>query len=371
MRCRRDSPECGGGSKGAYAYFHRVKRIGIVAALVLVFLLVAGLLLWPWYRALMAPNTQVASRQAVSLYLRPGATLDDLVSELQQRDLLLREKDFRRAAMLLDFGPEVRPGHYRIAGGLSNPELIRPLRSGHQDPIRLTFGRYRDVQRLSARLAQVMAFDSASMASLLRHPDSLERFGLDEHTVLAAFLPNTYEVWWTNTPGQLLERMLREREQFWNTGSRRAKADSLGLSPLQVAVLASIVEEEQLALPQEWPRIAGLYLNRLRRGMPLEADPTVKFALGDPTLKRLYLKHIDQTADSPYNTYRHAGLPPGPIGTASPAAMDAVLNAENHNYLFLCARADLSGYHAFAATYAEHLRNRSRYTAELNRRGIR
>ncbi len=341
----------------------------------LVFVLfVAGLLVaiaWPWYRAIQAPNTQVPGGEEASLFIRDTTDLETLIADLVDRDLLQREGDFRKAARLMEFGETLRPGHYRIKAGLSNRELIGALRSGRQTPMRLTFNRYRHTDRLSARLASNMQFDSSAMAQLLRNPDSLALLDLDENTVLAAFLPNTYEVWWTTTPMDLLRRMIRERERFWDSGNRRQKAEELGLSPLEVTVIASIVEEEQNALPDEWPRIAGLYLNRVRRGMALEADPTIKFAMGDFSIRRVYLRYIDETADSPYNTYRNRGLPPGPICTPSPRAIDAVLNAESHRFLFMCAKADMSGYHAFAETHQQHIRNRNLYTAELNRRGIR
>jgi UPF0755 protein len=306
----------------------------------------------------------------VSLFVRDTCDLEDLIQLLQDQEILIREADFRRAARLMQFGPAIKPGHYLIRPSLSNRQLITPLRQGHQDPVRLTFTRVRHTDRLAARVAARLSLDSAGLAAYLRHPDSLRQFGLTPQTALGAFLPNTYEFWWNTNQRQFVERMLKERERFWEAQGRREKAGELGLTPEQVTVLASIIEEEQNALPDEWPTIAGLYLNRLERGMPLEADPTIKFALGRFDLKRVYLRYIDETADSPYNTYRNPGLPPGPICSPSPRGIDAVLNAEEHNFLFMCAKADFSGYHAFAVTHNEHIRNRNLYTAALNRRGI-
>ncbi len=347
------------------------RRSRLLVLILLALIAGAFALAWPWYRALESPNTRTPAGEPVSIYLRDTCDFEDLVYLLNKEELILREKDFRRIARLMSYGPAIKPGHYLIRDSLSNRELLIPLRQGHQDPVRVTFTRFRDTDQLAGKLSGRLSFDSAGMASFLRNPDTLARYGLNRQTVLGAFLPNTYEFWWNTGEGEFLRRMLAERQKFWNSGDRLKKASALGLTPEEVTALASIVEEEQNALPDEWPRIAGLYLNRLRIGMPLEADPTIKFAMGRFDLRRVYLSYIEETAASPFNTYRNAGVPPGPICTASPASIDAVLNAESHRYLFMCARADLSGYHAFAISHLDHIRNRNLYTAELNRRGIR
>ncbi len=342
---------------------------GLAALGVFAFLLV--LLGWPWYRALERPNTRTPKGNPVSIFVRDTCDFEDLIVLLREQDLLLREQDFRRVAKLMKYGPAIKPGHYLIRDSISNRELITPLRQGHQDPVRVTFTRLRHTDRLAAKVATKLSLDSAGLADFLRHPDSLLQVDLTRQTALGAFLPNTYEFWWNTNERQFVKRMLRERDRFWQAEGRLEKAGEMGLTPEQVTVLASIVEEEQNALPDEWPTIAGLYLNRLRKGMPLEADPTIKFAMGRFDLKRVYLSYIEETADSPFNTYRNPGLPPGPICTPSPRGIDAVLHAQDHDYLFMCAKADFSGYHAFAVSHNEHIRNRNLYTAALNRRGIR
>lgn len=336
-----------------------------------ILLVAAAIGLYPWYRSMQAVNIRTPDGNPFSVYLRPGDQLEELMAQLKAGNVLLREADFLRAAQLMQYGPELKPGHYLIRDSINNREALIPLRLGQQQPIRLTLSKYRNIGELSGRVAKKLWLDSADLSSWLGNPDSLATVQLTLDNRLAAFLPDTYEFWWLTDSRDFVERMLQERQRFWERNNRLALADSLGLSPDQVAVVASIVVEEQNAIPSEWPRIAGLYLNRIAIGMPLEADPTIKFAMGRFDLQRVLLRYIDETASSPYNTYRNAGLPPGPICTPYPAAIDAVLNAEEHDFLFMCANADFSGYHAFAKTHTEHLRNRSLYTAALNRRNIR
>ena len=193
-----------------------------------------------------------------------------------------------------------------------------------------------------------------------------DSLGFTRETIPALFIPNTYEIYWNVSPERFMARMKQEYNRFW-TEERRKKAEALGLTPVEVSTLASIVEEES-AVADEYPTIAGLYLNRLKAGMPLQADPTVKFAAGDFALQRILDKHL--AIDSPYNTYKYAGLPPGPIRIPSIRAIDAVLNPAHHRYFYMCAKEDFSGRHNFAATLAEHNRNANRYRAELNRRKI-
>ncbi len=326
---------------------------------------------WPWLRAITQSNLETPGNAPVSVYLDADDVLDSLFAKMQAAGARFREADARRVAGLMEYGPRVKPGHYRIAPGQTSREWMVPLRLGRQDPINLTFTKFRTIEALSAHMGERLSFDSTAMANLLSDPTLLAAHGLRPETALAAFLANTYSVWWYTTPEAFLERMLSERERFWNSKGRTARADSLGLSTWEVQTLASIVMEEQAALPVEWPRIAGLYLNRIEEGMRLESDPTIKFALGNFEARRVTFPMIDACADSPWNTYRQDGIPPGPLCTVSPKAVDAVLFAEDHPFLFMCAKADFSGYHAFARTNREHNINRARFIAEQNRRGIR
>lgn len=209
--------------------------------------------------------------------------------------------------------------------------------------------------------------DSATVASALTDSLTCARLGYTPQTIACLFIPNTYEVYWDMTLDQFLARMTKEKDRFWND-ERRQKAKDIGLTPEEVVTLASIVDEET-AKNDEKPIIAGLYMNRLKRGMLLQADPTVKYAVGDFTLQRILYRHLE--VDSPYNTYKYAGLPPGPLRIPSIRAIDGVLNYTHHNYLYMCAKEDLSGRHNFARTLAEHSRNAQRYQSALNRLHIR
>ena len=231
----------------------------------------------------------------------------------------------------------------------------------------LTIPESRTMDRLAVSLSKKLMLDSTMVAILLRDPSYCAKQGYDTATIACLFVPNTYEVYWNTSLDNLLARMKKEHDHFWNA-DRLAKAQAIGLTPNEVCTLASIIDEET-ANNAEKPMIAGMYLNRLKTGMPLQADPTIKFALQDFALKRIY--HNMLTIDSPYNTYQNTGLPPGPIKIASVKGIDAVLNRVNHNYLYMCAKEDFSGTHNFAATYQEHLRNATKYARALNERGIK
>ena len=249
---------------------------------------------------------------------------------------------------------------------MSNLDLVRRLRSGHQEAIRLTFIGVRSREELAKRMDEELMLNGDTLLRLMNDSVWCASMGFNRQTIVAMFIPNTYEVYWNVSPERFMARMKREYKAFWNA-SRQEKAQAAGLSPVEVSVLASIVEEESAAV-DEYPVIAGLYLNRLKAGIPLQADPTVKFAVGDFSLRRILDKHLE--VDSPYNTYKYASLPPGPIRIPSIQALEAVLNYTKHRYLYMCAKEDFSGRHNFAVTLAEHNRNAARYRSELNRRKI-
>lgn len=275
---------------------------------------------------------------------------------------------FRQALRIKALADTVAPGYYRIAPGTENLTIIRRLLYNHQTPYKLVIsGNLRGVERLAALLGQRLMADSAAFAECFNSEETLQRCGLTREELPALFLPNSYEVWWTITPKGFVERMIKEWKTFWNA-ERMAKAEELGLTPVEVSTLASIVCEESNKTA-ELPIIAGVYINRLKRGIKLDADPTVKFAVGDFALRRVLNKHL--AVDSPYNTYKNKGLPPGPITIPSIAGIDAVLNYARHNYLFFCASPAFDGSHRFAATIGEHNRNAEAYRAALNKRGIK
>jgi len=266
-----------------------------------------------------------------------------------------------------DYADKPRTGRYAILPDESTLQVMRKLKNGQQEAVMLTIPESRTMVKLAAALSRKLMLDSVEIAAALIDQEYCNRWGYDTCTIAALFVPNTYEVYWNVTLDHFMERMVKEHDSFWNA-QRRTKAEAAGLTPNEVSTLASIIDEET-ANTAEKPMIAGMYLNRLHTGMPLQADPTVKFALKNFALKRIY--HDMLFFDNPYNTYRNTGLPPGPIKIASIKGIDAVLDHVKHDYLYMCAKEDFSGTHNFAATYSEHLRNAARYAKALNERGIK
>lgn len=260
--------------------------------------------------------------------------------------------------------PEMAHGSYVVDSGTSSSSLSRRLLQGRQSPMRFTFNNLRTFEALASRAGVKFEFDSSAFVAAA--DTLLPALGFDRAGFAAAFLPDTYEFYWTSPADDVVRRLADVRSGFWNS-ERRAKAAALGLTPVQVATVASIVEEESNNTGER-PVIARLYLNRLERDMPLQADPTVKFALGDFSLRRITGEHL--RVHSPYNTYAVNGLPPGPIRIAERSAIDAVLDAPQHNYLYMCAKSDFSGRHDFAETYDRHRINAARYHRALAQRGI-
>lgn len=294
-----------------------------------------------------------------------GADYAELTDSI--RGSVIDTKRFDRMARMLSLPESVRPGRYTMREGMSYLELARMFRNGLQTPVRLTFNNIRTLPQLAGRLAQQVEADSLTLAAHLTASETASRYGFEPQDFIGMFIPNTYEVWWTIAPEALTDRMKREYDRFWNA-DRMKLLEATGLSQAEAVTLASIVYEET-KMSDEMPTVAGVYMNRLRTGMPLQADPTVKFAVGDFTIKRVLNRHLE--VDSPYNTYKHAGLPPGPICMPSVKAIDAVLNYGKHKYLYFCARPDFSGYHNFAATLAQHNKNAREYYKALNEAGIR
>lgn len=269
--------------------------------------------------------------------------------------------------MLLHYDDRVRTGRYVIEPGDGWLTVYRRIRNRQQTPIMLTVPSVRTMPQLASRIAPQLMLDSAEIIQHLQDSTFLDRYGYTLQSVPSLFVPNTYEVYWNMSIEQFMERMQTENRAFWNE-EREALAREAGFTHEQVFTIASIVDEET-ANNGEKPMIAGLYIQRYRTGMRLQADPTVKFAIGDFTLKRIYNTHL--TYDSPYNTYMYDGLPPGPIRIPSIVGIDAVLHYVHHDYVYMCAKEDFSGTHNFARTYSEHLANARRYTNALNKLGIR
>lgn len=316
---------------------------------------------WQIFRT---PNIQLDKQTSFALLIPEGATYQTVLDTLNKNDVINDHISFRFIAKLLDYPEKVKPGRYVLKPNMSNYAAVKKLISGVQDPVRLTFNNIRLKEDLIERIGSRFEFGEDNFRKALNNPEVCHKYGLDTLTIVSMFLPNTYEVFWTTSTEKFLDRMHSEYKKFW-TDEKVAKAKAIGLTPVQVSILASIVEEEQARKVDERPRVAGLYINRLNALMPLQADPTIKFALQDFAIKRILNEQLK--VRSPYNTYVNIGLPPGPIRVADFKSLDAVLNYDKHDYLYMCAKADLSGYHAFAKTYPDHLNNARMYQAELNR----
>ena len=304
--------------------------------------------------------------QKTTLYIPLGSTYDQMLDSVATA--MGDMNSFLKVAQRESLQEKFKPGRYVFTPDKTNKELVRTLIMGWESPMMLTLsGNIRGLEKLSGILGKKLAADSAAFMEYLGKEDVWAECGFNKENFMGMFLPNTYEVYWTITPEKLVGRMKKEYEKFWNS-ERTAKAAEIGLTPQQVSVLASIVCEETNYGP-EMPRVAGVYMNRLKRGMKLDADPTVKFALGDPTIRRILFRHLE--VDSPYNTYKNIGLPPGPITIPSIKGIEAVLGYENHNYLYFCASPAMDGTHRFARTLVEHNRNAKEYQAKLNKMKIK
>ena len=337
------------------------KKIIIWIASIFILLLVATTTII--YNMVFKP---IELSETVYIYIDKNSDYEEVVDQLQEKATLPNEYIFRQLSDRMNYPNMVKTGRYAVEDGMTMPDLIRRLRSGSQAPINLTFNNIRTMESLAGRLSSQLMVDSISILNVLNDTSVAASYGFNEQTFGAMFIPNTYEVYWDTSIESLINRMKKEYDAFWNA-DRRAKAEKLGLTPLEVTTLASIVEEEA-TYADEYPIVAGLYINRLNRGMRLEADPTVKFAVGDASLRRILFKHLE--VESPYNTYKIDGLPPGPIRIPSTSAINATLSPTQHNYIFMCAKDDLSGRHNFAVTHAEHARNARAYQRALNERGI-
>ncbi|HEV7349888.1 endolytic transglycosylase MltG [Telluribacter sp.] len=320
-----------------------------------------------FWQIFKTPNLRVNKEGSFALLIPENATYETVLDSLRKHEVVNDQVSFRFVAKLLDYPENVKPGRYVIKYKTTNYAAIKKLKAGDQDPIRLTFNNIRLKDDLIARIGPRFAFGEEKLREALNNPEVSQKYGFDSTTVMAMFLPNTYEIYWNVSTEKFLDRMHSEYGKFWND-ERKAKAKAMNFSPAQVSVLASIVEAETKK-EDEKPRVAGVYLNRLENGMPLQADPTIVFAWRDFGIRRVLNYHTE--IKSPYNTYRNTGLPPGPINLPAPSSIDAVLNHEDHDYVYFCAKDDFSGYHAFAENYQEHLKNARQYQQALNQRNIK
>ncbi len=341
------------------------KAVRISMLVVFLGLVIMVLVVYKLYSRVFVPNVILDTAHEL-FYIPGGSSFESVTDNLMEQGIIEDRRSFEWVAAKKGYDSQVKPGRYKILNGFTNNELVNMLRSGNQDPVMVVFNNMRSLNQLSGKVSQYLEADSLEFATYLADSGLPARYGFDAANFTSMFIPETYEFFWTTSPEEFTARMKQEHEKFWE-GERDRKAKNLEMTREEVVTLASIVDEETL-FDDENSRVAGLYLNRLEQGIPLQADPTLKFALGDFSRQRIL--NEDKEIDSPYNTYKFKGLPPGPISIPSVSAIDGVLEYEKHRYLYMCAKADFSGYHAFARDYSQHLKNARAYQRALNKRRI-
>ncbi len=338
----------------------KAKKTKSRAPLLILLVIIAAVLGSIYY--FFGPN----SRKERFLYVRTGETYDQLLTELRDSNYINNAGSFDIIARQWKLAQHIRPGKYLISRGISSFELVRKLRNGNQVPVKIVINKLRTKNDFIELLSNNLEVDADRLHDMLSQPDYMEEFGLDTSTVLCGVIPDTYEFYWSTSADKAFRKIFKNYSRFWSE-TRKRQAKDHGLTPTQATIIASIIDEETNKLDDK-PNIASVYLNRLEKGMKLQADPTVKYAIGDFTIRRITGAMLK--TQSPYNTYQNTGLPPGPICTPSASSVDAVLQAPKTNYIYFCAKADLSGASVFAATDAEHLKNAHAYQQALNARGI-
>jgi UPF0755 protein len=342
------------------------KAYKVIRTLLLILLLIVIGFGFYIYNAMFKPNAWTPDAQPASLYIEPGDTFSDVRKSLYSNGLIIKRGAFEWLAHQKGYPESVKKGHYLIKEGMSNNELINILKAGLETPVNVIFNNIRTLPGFADRISQQLVFESSDLMALLTDTTYLAQYEFDTLTIKSMFIPNTYEFYWTTGAKDFFERMNQEYVRFW-TDERQAKAEEAGLTRMEVSTLASIVESETNK-NDEKARIAGVYMNRLESGWRLQADPTLVYAIGDFSIRRVLNKH--KTVNSPYNTYKYRGLPPGPITFPSIASIDAVLNYEEHDYYYFSAKPDFSGYHIFARTNAQHQQNAREYQKALNEKKI-
>ena len=323
------------------------------------------LIIYMVYRAIFGVSIITPGKNQV-IYIPTGSSYKQVLDTLQSNLEIKNLKVLDWIAKKKSYPALIKPGRYTINKETSYNGLINMLRSGRQSPVKITFNNIRTLNQLAGKIGKQIETDSTRLINFLWDDSYFSNDGFNKENIIALFIPDTYEIYWNTNPGELYSRMMKEYRNFWSE-DRLTKAKNKNLKPIEVSILASIIDDE-VSKPDEKPRIAGVYLNRLKRGIPLQACPTIKFALNDFTITRILYKHLQ--VDSPYNTYIHNGFPPGPISCPSVEGIDAVLNAEDHDYLFFAARSDFSGYHNFSRTLTEHNHYAAMYQKELDKRKI-
>lgn len=338
-----------------------MKKKIIIGALLLC-LLIGAFFAWKFFGS----SVRVHDKENTYLYIRTGASADDVRNELVTQKFLSGTGWFNLVSKLLRYN-SVKPGRYKMEQGMSLVNLVRLLKNGNQEPVKFVITKIRTRENLAGRLGKAFEADSAQFISFFNSLDSLDEFALDSNTVMAAALPYSYSIKWNTVPRDIFRQFYKSYTTFWNE-ERKEKAAQHGLTPVTATTLASIVDEETRA-PSDKPLIASVYLNRIRKGMPLQADPTIKFAMKNFELRRIYNTYLQ--TPSPYNTYMNKGLPPGPICTAQVETIDSVINSPETNYVYFVASAAFDGTHTFTSNYEDHMKYARLYQQELNKRNIK
>lgn len=334
----------------------------IILSILLLLLVITGFIAWKFFGSAVS----VRDKENEYLYIKTGSSLTDVKNELVEKKYIRRAGSFDMVAKALKY-TNVKPGRYKMERGMSLVNLVRMLRNGSQAPVNFVITKLRTKENLASRLDRAFEADSLQIISFLNNPDSLKQYGLDTNTVMAAAMPYTYSIKWNTTPGNIFRQFYTAYSNFW-TDERKQKAGSLGLTPQQVSALASIIDEETRA-QSDRPLIASVYLNRITKGMPLQADPTVKFAMKNFELRRILKAYLE--TPSPYNTYLNKGLPPGPICTPQLETLDAVLDSPKTDYIYFVASSAFDGTHVFTTNYNDHMKYARIYQKELNNRNIK
>jgi UPF0755 protein len=338
-----------------------------IIATLFILLLVGGGGGYYAYKTIYQSNVNLGDKKSQIIYIPTGSNFDDVIRILGENNILKNQSTFELLAEKKKYKNAVKPGKYRILANMSNNALVNLLRAGIQEPIEINFNGLHTVDEFLKRVGRRIEADSLALIKASKDNGYLSKYGFNQDNLQALFIPNTYEFYWNTSVDEFYDRMAKEYKTFWNE-SRKKKAKNLGFSQTDVLTLASIVQGEQCCDNDEKKVIAGLYINRLNQEMPLQSDPTVIFALGDFTIQRV---STEQTrTDSQYNTYMNKGLPPGPIGFAQQTSIDAVLDYNKNDYIYMCAKEDLSGKHYFAKTYEQHCIYAKKYRDALNARNI-
>lgn len=335
-------------------------------SIIVIFIAFSAIILF--YSLLLSDNiSDLPNGKKHVLFIYTGSTYNDVISTIKKEHILKNIEPFELIAKKIGYDKNIRPGRYILSNHAGNLMLLRKLRAGSQDPVNITFNNVQNKEHLAEKIANQIEASKESLLNEFNNKHLLDSLELTEENFPTIFLANTYQFYWNTSAKEFINRMLKEYKKFWNE-KRLQEAQALSLSPTEVTILASIIQKESTKY-DEYPIIAGVYMNRLNIGMPLQADPTVLFGLKKLGISKR-VNNADLKIDTPYNTYRNKGLPPGPICLPEMKSIDETLNAENHKYLYFCAKEDFSGYSNFAETWEKHLENARKYQRALNERNI-